>query len=82
MGDAPPKWNTDPIETWLPGGYDIYAIAAQECSYSPRHGYNSCEDDFYGWIGNHLGDDFLKLACSFSPSSSFFPFVDQERDYD
>lgn len=29
MGDAPPKWNSDPIDTWLPHGYDVYAIAAQ-----------------------------------------------------
>lgn len=29
MGDAPPKFLDDPIETWLPPGYDIYCISTQ-----------------------------------------------------
>lgn len=62
MGDAPPNWGTDPIGTWLPHGYDIYSIATQECQYTPRTGYATCQSDFYQWIGDHLGGDFVKLA--------------------
>eukprot|EP01125_Pyxidicula_operculata_P013585 TRINITY_DN4506_c0_g1_i2.p1 TRINITY_DN4506_c0_g1~~TRINITY_DN4506_c0_g1_i2.p1 ORF type:complete len:1139 (-),score=270.66 TRINITY_DN4506_c0_g1_i2:138-3554(-) len=62
MADAAPNWTTDPIDTWLPKSYDIYCISAQEANYTPRPGYQSCEDDLFGWIGSHLGNDYIKLA--------------------
>jgi hypothetical protein len=29
LGDAPPNWNTDPLEDWITHGHDIYAISLQ-----------------------------------------------------
>ena len=29
MADAPPQWDLDSLEQWLPKGQDIYAIACQ-----------------------------------------------------
>eukprot|EP01125_Pyxidicula_operculata_P001203 TRINITY_DN11141_c0_g1_i1.p1 TRINITY_DN11141_c0_g1~~TRINITY_DN11141_c0_g1_i1.p1 ORF type:complete len:1159 (-),score=245.47 TRINITY_DN11141_c0_g1_i1:389-3640(-) len=62
MADAAPDWENPRIDQWLPRGYDIYAISFQEASYNPRPGFASCEDDLFSWIGNYLGDDYLKLA--------------------
>ena len=36
----------------------------EEAQYSPRPEHNSCEDDFFGWIADHLGDRYVKLASA------------------
>src|SRR5690606_25538496 len=63
LGDAPPQYDI-PLSRLLKPGNDIYCIGTQECHYSARSGYSSCEDDFAGWVGDSLGDDYLKLAST------------------
>ena len=48
------------LDGWLPrgGGHDIYAIGVQECSYGPRAGYSSCEEDWFGTVLAHLGGSY------------------------
>lgn len=77
MGDAPPKWS-DPLHTWVKPGHDIYAITTQECQYTPRGGYVTCEEDFFGWIADHLGDGYMKLACTSLMSIRLGVFVRRE----
>eukprot|EP01127_Copromyxa_protea_P022884 TRINITY_DN8432_c0_g1_i1.p1 TRINITY_DN8432_c0_g1~~TRINITY_DN8432_c0_g1_i1.p1 ORF type:complete len:1031 (+),score=159.25 TRINITY_DN8432_c0_g1_i1:58-3150(+) len=62
LGEAPPNWYTDPIGEWLTPGHDIYAISLQECTYTPRSGFATCEEDFFGWVLRHIGDNYVKLA--------------------
>eukprot|EP00466_Bigelowiella_natans_P000898 jgi/Bigna1/74570/fgenesh1_pg.29_\ len=40
---------------WLPKGYDIYAIALQECHYPHRKGFSRCEEDVCFCLVSHLG---------------------------
>jgi hypothetical protein len=62
IGDAPPPYDT-PLDCWIPKEqFDIVAVAFQECEYTPREGYISCEDDCFAWIGQHLGENYMKLA--------------------
>uniref|UniRef100_A0A6B2KXB8 Inositol polyphosphate-related phosphatase domain-containing protein n=1 Tax=Arcella intermedia TaxID=1963864 RepID=A0A6B2KXB8_9EUKA len=81
MGDAPPLWDTDPLDTWIPRGLDVYAIATQECSYSPRIGYQTCEEDFSGWICSHLGEEYFKLASTSLMSIRLFVFIKKVHYY-
>jgi len=60
MGDAPPPQD---LSEWIPRGYDIYVIAAQEAEYSPREPFQSCEADLFGTIQQHLDSGkYIKLA--------------------
>ena len=40
---------------WLPRGYDVYAIALQECKYPQRKGFDTCQEDVLFCLTNHLG---------------------------
>eukprot|EP00736_Rhodelphis_marinus_P007769 Rmarinus@m.6327 len=44
LGNAPPPSD---ITEWLPAGYDIYAIGAQEAWYTPAPPWSSCESHWY-----------------------------------
>eukprot|EP01126_Amoeba_proteus_P005998 TRINITY_DN12072_c0_g1_i1.p1 TRINITY_DN12072_c0_g1~~TRINITY_DN12072_c0_g1_i1.p1 ORF type:complete len:439 (-),score=87.97 TRINITY_DN12072_c0_g1_i1:12-1328(-) len=81
MGDAPPKYTEDPIESWLPSGYDLYVITTQECNYTPRPGYSNCQSDFYQWVGDHLGGDYLKLATTHLMSIRIGVFIKRKHYY-
>lgn len=60
MGNAPPPAN---LGDWIPPGmYDIYAIGVQECNYTPRSGYGSCEEDWVATLQNHLGEGYVKIS--------------------
>jgi hypothetical protein len=43
----------------------------QEADYTPRYGFDSCEDDFYHWVLRHLGENYMKLAASTLSGYSF-----------
>lgn len=60
MGNAPPPSN---LGDWIPPRvYDIYAIGVQECNYTPRSGYSSCEEDWVVTVQNHLGEGYVKIS--------------------
>jgi len=60
MGNAPPPPN---LGDWIPAPlYDIYAIGVQECNYTPRYGYSSCEEDWVATVQDHLGDGYVKIS--------------------
>jgi hypothetical protein len=80
-GDAPPPYDV-PLDSWIPKDQcDIYAVAFQECDYSPRESYISCEDDCFSWIGSHLGGNYLKLAGVSLWSIRIVVFVRRELYY-
>ena len=34
----------------------------QECNYTPRPGYGSCEEDWIATLQNHLGENYVKIT--------------------
>lgn len=44
--------------------FDLFVLRLQEADYTPRYGFDSCEDDFYHWVLRHLGENYMKLAAS------------------
>jgi hypothetical protein len=61
--------------------YICIIIACQECEYTPRDGYVSCEDDCFAWIGQHLGDNYIKLAAASLWAIRIVVFVRRELYY-
>jgi endonuclease/exonuclease/phosphatase family metal-dependent hydrolase len=84
VGDRPPPYQT--LKDWFFGGsisassgdlpYDIVAVGAQECSYKPRVGYESCEKDWAAAVSEAVGADFeLVSATSLRDSIRLLLFV-------
>lgn len=84
VGDRSPAY--DRLRDWFFGEeenvggvsapYDIMAIGAQECSYQPRFGYDSCEKDWASAITEAVGPDFeLVSATSLRDSIRLLLFV-------
>lgn len=59
VGNAAPPADLSP---WIPKDrYEVYAIGAQECKYSARSGYSSCEEDWFSTLTKHFGDKYVLL---------------------
>lgn len=59
VGNAPPP---DDLSSWIPiGPHDVYAVAVQECKYSPRLDYNTCRDDWFGTLNRHFGPQYTMM---------------------
>ncbi len=52
IGNAPPP---DALDSWLPDGYDMYVIAAQECKYPARGDLSTASFDWLASLIRHFG---------------------------
>ncbi|KAJ5072867.1 inositol 5-phosphatase [Anaeramoeba ignava] len=61
IGSAAPP---DDLSDWIPNNQDIdiFAIATQECDYSPRQGYSNTQDDWTVTLSMHLGTKYTLIA--------------------
>ncbi|KAH7281611.1 hypothetical protein KP509_36G055300 [Ceratopteris richardii] len=57
VGNAQPA---DNLSNWLPASsaYDLVAIGAQECDYTPRVPYTDCAKDWVAHLKSTLGSDY------------------------
>lgn len=61
VGNSPPPSSPAEMSAWLPPGHVIYAVAVQECGYSPRFDWQTARDDFIATIVQHLGTPYTLL---------------------
>ncbi|KAL0223756.1 hypothetical protein P9112_003146 [Eukaryota sp. TZLM1-RC] len=60
LGNAAPPSR---LESWLPrSGYHVYAVGVQEAGYTPREGYSTCEEDWFGVVKAYLGDKYIVIG--------------------
>eukprot|EP01064_Diplonema_japonicum_P038193 TRINITY_DN9164_c0_g4_i1.p1 TRINITY_DN9164_c0_g4~~TRINITY_DN9164_c0_g4_i1.p1 ORF type:complete len:673 (+),score=118.71 TRINITY_DN9164_c0_g4_i1:295-2019(+) len=85
MGDAPPP---DPslgsLTDWckIHEDYDIICFTVQECSYKPRHGYKSCEEDWFKTVEALVGKRYFRVDKQSLQSIRVIVFAKVEhRDY-
>lgn len=56
VGNAPPPEDLSP---WIPEGFDLYVIGAQECNYPQRGDFASCHADWGATLIRHFGVCFI-----------------------
>eukprot|EP00457_Paulinella_chromatophora_P002789 gb/GEZN01002794.1/.p1 GENE.gb/GEZN01002794.1/~~gb/GEZN01002794.1/.p1 ORF type:complete len:647 (-),score=125.45 gb/GEZN01002794.1/:418-2331(-) len=56
VGNAVPSAD---LSSWMPqGGHDFYVVGAQECSYTARAQYPSCQADWQAQLQANIGPDY------------------------
>jgi hypothetical protein len=80
-GDAAPPYEVN-LNAWLPKDeFDIYVVAVQESDFVPRPGFVSPEEDLFGWLGSHLGENYIKLTHVSLLSIRLVCYVKREHYY-
>eukprot|EP01064_Diplonema_japonicum_P038196 TRINITY_DN9164_c0_g4_i4.p1 TRINITY_DN9164_c0_g4~~TRINITY_DN9164_c0_g4_i4.p1 ORF type:complete len:667 (+),score=141.21 TRINITY_DN9164_c0_g4_i4:295-2001(+) len=84
MGDAPPPEPGQRLNDWckIHEDYDIICFTVQECSYKPRHGYKSCEEDWFKTVEALVGKRYFRVDKQSLQSIRVIVFAKVEhRDY-
>eukprot|EP00808_Paulinella_micropora_P016464 g30536.t1 len=59
VGNAAPSAD---LSSWMPtGGHDFYVVGAQECSYTARPQYTSCQQDWQAQLQANIGSQYVPI---------------------